>query len=134
MNAADLQLIGKGFSDTRNSYERLPARLDGRTRSEVWSLSKNCSGLAIRFRTNSPIISAKWEVTGDVIFNHMAPTGIKGVRPLLPNEWKVAIRQFSPSGKKNNKQRLSSTTWLKKRWNTCCICRFTMAWQILKLV
>lgn len=79
VNAADFQIVGKGFDDTQNKYERLPARLEGKTRQPVWDLSKNCSGLAIRFRTNSPVIAAKWEVTVDVVMNHFAPSGIKGL-------------------------------------------------------
>lgn len=79
VNAKDLQLIGKGFTDTQTRYERLPARLEGKTRPPVWSLSKNCSGLALRFRTDSHIIVAKWEVTEDVVMNHFAPSGIKGL-------------------------------------------------------
>lgn len=79
VNATDFQLIGKGFTDTQSTYERLPARLDGKLRPFLWSLSKNCSGLAIRFRTNSTVIAAKWEVTGDVTMNHFAPSGIKGL-------------------------------------------------------
>ena len=100
MNAADLQLIGKGFSDTRNSYERLPARLEGRTRSEVWSLSKNCSGLAIRFRTNSTLIAARWELTGDVVMNHFAPSGIKGLDLycLKNGKWQF-VNSARPAGK-----------------------------------
>lgn len=79
IDAADLELIGKGFEDTHNRYERLPSRFEGKTRPKVWSLGKNCSGLAIRFRTNSPVIAAKWEVTDDVIMNHFTSTGIKGL-------------------------------------------------------
>jgi len=79
VEAKTFQIIGKGFSDTQTMYERLPASLEGKTRPPVWSLSKNCSGLAIRFRTNSPIIAAKWEVTGDVVMNHFTMTGIKGL-------------------------------------------------------
>ena len=79
VNANELQLIGKGFTDTQSRYERLPARLEGKTRPGLWWLSKNCSGMAIRFRTNSPVIAAKWTVTGDVVMNHFAPSGIKGL-------------------------------------------------------
>lgn len=79
VDASTLQLIGKGFPDTQNLYERLPASLEGKTRPPVWNLSKNCSGLAIRFRTNSPVIAAKWEVTGNVFMNHFTMTGIKGL-------------------------------------------------------
>ena len=79
VDASTLPLIGKGFEDTQNRYERLPATLQDVTRPPVWNLSKNCSGLAIRFRTNSTAIGAKWEVTGDVVMNHFTMTGIKGL-------------------------------------------------------
>jgi len=79
VNALNLQLIGKGYTDTQTAYERLPAYLEGKTRPALWSLSKNCSGLAVRFRTNSTVIAAKWELTGDVTMTHMASSGIKGL-------------------------------------------------------
>ncbi|HEY3371407.1 MAG TPA: SGNH/GDSL hydrolase family protein [Prolixibacteraceae bacterium] len=79
VNGDGFELIGKGFSDTQSRYERLPASLEARTRPDVWTLSKNCSGLALRFHTDSRIIAAKWEVTGNVTMNHFAPSGIKGL-------------------------------------------------------
>ena len=79
VNATNFELIGKGFTDSQNLYGRLPSYLKERTRPPVWALSKNCSGLAIRFRTNSTLIAAKWELTGDVVMNHFAPSGIKGL-------------------------------------------------------
>lgn len=78
-DAATFPVIGKGFTNTRKRYERLPASLENKARPPVWNLSKNCSGLAVRFRTNSPLIAAKWEVTGDVFMNHFTMTGIKGL-------------------------------------------------------
>ena len=74
IDAATLPVIGKGFTDTQNRFERLPMRLENITRKPVWDLSKNCSGLAVRFRTNSTVIGAKWEVTGDVFMNHFTMT------------------------------------------------------------
>lgn len=68
VNATDFQLIGKEFTDTENIYERLPLSLKEKTRPPVWWSSKNCSGLTIRFRTNSPIIAAKWELTDDISY------------------------------------------------------------------
>lgn len=100
VNAANFELIGKGFTDTQNSYQRLPSRLNGKTRPPVWSLSMNCSGLAIRFRTNSPVIAAKWEVTGDVVMNHFAPSGIKGLDLycLKNGKWQF-VNSARPAGK-----------------------------------
>ena len=62
-----------------NRYDRLPASFKGKVREPVWNLSKSSSGLSIRFLTNSPIISVKWEVLNDFKMNHMSETGIKGV-------------------------------------------------------
>jgi hypothetical protein len=79
VNAIDFQLTGKGFDDTKNRYDRLPASLEGKTRQPVWNLSKDCSGLAVRFRTNSTVIATRWEVANDAVMNHFAPSGIKGL-------------------------------------------------------
>lgn len=100
VNGTTLQLIGRGFSDTENRYDRLPASLKDKTRPPVWSLSKNCSGLALRFRTNSRVIAAKWEVTGDVVMNHFAPSGIKGIDLycLEQGEW-LFVNSGRPTGK-----------------------------------
>ena len=100
VNATNFELIGKGFIDPQNLYGRLPAILNGKTRPPVWSLSKNCSGLAIRFRTNSPVIAAKWELTGDVVMNHFAPSGIKGLDLycLKNGKWQF-VNSARPSGK-----------------------------------
>jgi hypothetical protein len=100
IDAATLPVIGKGFADTQTRYERLPSRLKNVTRDPVWSLSKNCSGLAVRFRTNSHVIAAKWEVTGDVVMNHFAMTGIKGLDLycLKNGEWQF-VNAARPTGK-----------------------------------
>jgi len=100
VDARHFQLIGKGYADSLNQYERLPASLKGKTRPPVWSLSRNCSGLAIRFHTNSPVIAAKWEVTGDVVMNHFAPSGIKGLDLycFVGGKWQF-VNSARPAGK-----------------------------------
>lgn len=100
VDAATFPVIGKGFTDTQTRYERLPARLENITRKPVWNLSKNCSGLAVRFRTNSPVIAAKWEVTGDVFMNHFTMTGIKGLDlyGLKNGKWQF-VNSARPTGK-----------------------------------
>lgn len=101
IDASQFELIGKGFRETEGLYDRLPASLKGTTRPPVWSLSKNCSGLAIRFRTNSKTIAARWEVTGDVTMNHFAPSGIKGLDlyGLKNGKWQF-VNSARPAGKK----------------------------------
>ena len=101
VNASNFEIINKGFTDTENLYDRLPASLNGKTRPPVWSLSKNCSGLAIRFKTNSSVIAARWEVTGDVTMNHFTPTGIKGLDLYCfkNGKWQF-VNSGRPAGKK----------------------------------
>ncbi len=93
-------ILMKRIYDTQSLYERLPARLENVTRKPVWNLSKNCSGLAVRFRTNSSIIAAKWEVTGDVFMNHFTMTGIKGLDlyGLKNGKWQF-VNSARPTGK-----------------------------------
>lgn len=102
-DAAEFQLIGKGFSDTETLYGRLPARLKEVTRPPVWTLSTNCSGLAVRFRSDSKIIAARWEVTRDVVMNHFTPTGIKGLDLycLDDGQWQF-VNSARPSGKSSS--------------------------------
>ncbi|MCK9412906.1 MAG: SGNH/GDSL hydrolase family protein [Prolixibacteraceae bacterium] len=103
VNAAGLPLIGKGVNDSQDRYDRLPATLEAKCRKDLWTLSKNSSGLAIRFRTNSRTIAAKWEVTGNIVFNHMAPTGMKGLDLycLKNGKWQY-VNTARPGGKISN--------------------------------
>jgi len=100
VDASAFPVIGKGFTNTQTRYERLPGRLENITRKPVWNLSKNCSGLAIRFRTNSQVIGVRWEVSGDVFMNHFTMTGIKGLDlyALKNGEWQF-VNSARPSGK-----------------------------------
>ncbi len=79
VSADEFMLIGKGFSDTKTRYERLPAYLEFKTRPAVWQRSKYCSGLAIRFHTNATIIRVKWKVTENIHKSYFAETGFKGI-------------------------------------------------------
>ncbi|MPM65199.1 hypothetical protein SDC9_112092 [bioreactor metagenome] len=110
-NADQFPLIGKTSNETETRYERLPAYLKERCRPPVWNLGKNTSGLAIRFRTNSTAISAKWEVTGDNRMNHMTETGIKGVDLYAWEEdhWQP-VKAGLPSGKVNERTIISNMT------------------------
>ncbi len=100
IDASYFPVIGKGFNNTQTRYERLPASLENLTRKPVWELSKNTSGLAVRFSTNSKVIAAKWEVTGDVFMNHFTMTGIKGLDLycLKNGKWQF-VNAARPAGK-----------------------------------
>lgn len=99
-DATEFQLIGRGFDDTPTPYCRLPRSLESRTRPPVWSLSRNSAGLAVRFRTASKTIACRWEVTGEVVMSHFAPTGIRGVDLycLEEGQWRY-VNTGKPAGK-----------------------------------
>ena len=57
----------------------MPRELKNTCRPPVWHLGKHTSGLAVRFKTNSTTIAARWETLNDAYMNHMSPTGTKGL-------------------------------------------------------
>lgn len=109
--ADQFPLLGKVSEETETRYERLPACLKERCRPPLWNLGKNSSGLAIRFRTNSKAISAKWEVAGDNHMNHMTDTGIKGVDLYAweKDHWQP-VKAGLPTGKTNERVIISNMT------------------------
>ncbi|MDD2475753.1 MAG: SGNH/GDSL hydrolase family protein [Dysgonamonadaceae bacterium] len=79
-DATHFPLLGKITDETETKFERLPCYLKGNvSRPAIWSLGKNTSGLAIRFRSNTTSVSAKWEVLQNISMNHFTETGIKGL-------------------------------------------------------
>lgn len=74
-----LFLFRKATKTTLTRYERLPDSLRNISRKPLWELGRNSAGLAVRFRSNSTRIAAKWEVLLNRNMNHMTPTGIKGL-------------------------------------------------------
>lgn len=78
-DAASLPLLGKATEHTLTRYERLPDTLQSVLRKPLWDLGRNSAGLAIRFRSNSTRIAARWESLNNFQMNHMTPTGIQGL-------------------------------------------------------
>jgi len=101
-DASQFPLIGKITDSTETRYERLPAYLKNVTRPPVWHLGKNTSGLALRFRSNSTQIAARWSLLGDVSMNHMTDTGIKGLDLYAWNgeNWQF-VNTGGPTAKEN---------------------------------
>ncbi|HUE71402.1 MAG TPA: SGNH/GDSL hydrolase family protein [Pirellulaceae bacterium] len=79
-DALELGLEGQGFADVKASYDRLPARAEGKVRPEVWGLSRHSAGLAVRFVTDATTIHARWTLTSDRLdMPHMPSTGVSGL-------------------------------------------------------
>ena len=71
---------GQGWTDVKAPFDRLPARAEKLVRPEVWTLSRDSSGLHVTFKTNAKQITVKWKLnTEELSFAHMAATGISGV-------------------------------------------------------
>src|SRR4051812_13811968 len=76
----DLIIEGKGWTDTKVFFDRLPAKAEGIVRREVWGLSRDSAGLCIRFATDATTISARWSLTSTrLAMPHMPATGVSGL-------------------------------------------------------
>ncbi len=111
-DASEFPLIGKITAETETRYERLPAYLkDKVSRPAIWTLGKNSSGLAIRFKSNSTSIAAKWEVLQNVSMNHFTETGIKGLDlyALENDKWQF-VNTARPTAKETAQVIISTMT------------------------
>lgn len=101
-DASAFPLLGKATEATATRYERLPDSLQHISRKPLWDLGRSSAGLALRFRSNSTCIAARWEVRDNRSMNHMTPTGIKGLDLycLQDGEW-IFAGSGRPQGKVN---------------------------------
>lgn len=71
---------GKGWSDTRQPYDRLPGRAEQLATADVWSLSHSPTGMCVHFNTDSPEIRIRWklesEQLGEDNFNIISYSGM----------------------------------------------------------
>ena len=113
-----LPVIGRGFADcirendtvSDGYYTRLPASMQGKVRKAVWDLGQNSSGIAVRFRSDSKCIGARWELLNNFGMAHMAATGVKGLDLYAlgdDNQWHFA-GTAQPNGK------VSSNVFIRK--------------------
>lgn len=78
VDAQDLRVINKGFTDTERTYARLPKWLEDSVRPTLWERQQCASGIAVRFATDSKRIGVKYNLFYNAHMAHMADTGIKG--------------------------------------------------------
>lgn len=76
-----LTVEGKGWSDTKAFYDRLPAKAEGIVPGSVWGLSHHSAGMCVPFTTDAPSIQVRWSVLsgGNLAMPHMPATGVSGV-------------------------------------------------------
>ncbi len=98
--ASAFPVYGKISSETNSRYERLPSKLKGVSRKEVWRLGQSSAGLYIRFRSNTTSMRIKWQSTFDNEQNHMTDLGTRGLDlyALVEGEWR-AVAPVRPTKK-----------------------------------
>ena len=76
--------------DLESKFHRLPKDAKEKVREPLWNLSKNSAGLSIRFRSNSPNITVRYTLGGEIAMAHMPATGVSGLDLYAKNsdgEW-----------------------------------------------
>lgn len=106
---SDMPLYGTLVPDASEKYTRLPDSLKTKIRTELWDLGQHSAGLAIRFRTASPDIKAKWHSRLKADMNHMTATGIRGLDlyTLLPDSTWTFVNSCRPEFYKHNTEALA---------------------------
>ncbi len=86
-NCEDLRVDGKGWTDSRSFYDRLPGYAEKMVTKKVWDLSLQTAGLSIRFNTDADSIRVKWTLLSDELgLKNMPPTAVSGIDLYLKDE------------------------------------------------
>lgn len=100
VDCSELAIIGKAHDEP--GYYRFPEKYRNVVRKEVWELSRQSAGIAIRFRSNASTMFIRWKLLSGEPFPHMAWTGIGGLDLYTYKEGKwVFVQTGRPSGKEN---------------------------------
>jgi lysophospholipase L1-like esterase len=81
---------GRGWNDTKDFFDRLPARAEGMVRKPVWDLSQDSAGECVRFVTDATEIHARWAVTDSWLYQPNATAICVSGLDLyvkMPNGW-----------------------------------------------
>lgn len=90
-NVRRLNVEGRGWTDTKAFYDRLPAKAEAIVRPEVWRLSRQSSGICVRFITDATTIHARWTIELETIAEATMPaTAVSGLDLYVRHEgrWK----------------------------------------------
>lgn len=82
VDASTLPLLGKAIDDRASQcrYSRLPDSLATQVeRYRLYTLGTNSTGMAIRFRSASPTIAARWKSPWKFMLEIQAPIGTRGL-------------------------------------------------------
>lgn len=92
LDARSLTVEGQGFKDTVAPWDRLPARAETLVRKEVWALSRDSAGIAVRFTSNATHLRARWSLTRKSLAGpNMTAIGASGLDLYVktsPTQWR----------------------------------------------
>ena len=75
----DWGVEGRGFDDTENYFDRLPARAKPIVRDAVWILSQDSAGISVRFEADTTAIYVRYALRkSNLAMGHMPATGVSG--------------------------------------------------------
>ncbi len=76
-----LPLEGRGWTDTKHPYDRLPASAEKVVRAPVWNLARDSAGMSYRFVTDADMLRARWKLRKPerLAMPHMPATGVSGL-------------------------------------------------------
>ena len=75
-----LGVEGQGWTENKSTYDRLPAKAEGKVRDAIWNLSRDSAGMCVRFQTDAETIHARWALTkANLAMPHMPATGVSGL-------------------------------------------------------
>jgi len=106
INAADLTVEGRGWTDADFPFTRLPSPARESIPPGVWQLSRSSAGIAVRFLTRAPRIEVRWDLTQPSLsMPHMPATGVSGLdlysRVSTNSAWRF-VQNGRPTGQTNN--------------------------------
>ncbi len=86
-NVATANVGGQAWSDVKAPFDRFPAKAEKIVRPEVWTLSRDSSGLSVDFETNAAKFTVRWKLnTPELSFAHMTGTGVSGLDVYVQDE------------------------------------------------
>ncbi len=109
-DAKELCIEGKGWPDTRNFYDRLPAKAMGVVRSGLWTLSEDTPGMVVRFVTDATSLSARWTLRKErTALPNMPASGASGLDLYVrfKGEWRW-LGAARPDDSGSKEQRLTT--------------------------
>lgn len=79
-DATVLGIEGKGWTDTKTPYDRLPVRAEKQVPEAVWFRSMNSAGLRVSFATDSTMIVVRWKLRHPSLSSpYLSSMGVAGL-------------------------------------------------------